>query len=317
MQNMNHKFPANTAIAEKQILNAITSSLSQYISETDPYILFNGLLETLLTITQSEYGFIGEVFYDAQKHPYIKSYATTNISWSQATEQLYNENKRKGMIFSKISTLYGSVLKTGQLVIANQPSTDPRSGGLPTGHPPLNTFMGIPFYGAGELLGMVGLANRKNGYDEILAESLKPFLISCGNLIQAYRNNIKHQQVEKELSKYKDRLVELNAAIVLGYSYEFSSSPPQLTKNGQAVFLTRKELLLLEILSTTPDQTIPYTLLEKHIWKDIIVGESSLRSLLRHLRKKIPELTIKTVSGHGYMLITETPLSQKSHKDTT
>jgi len=289
-------------IPEKLLLNAITTVLSHYITETDPYILFNGLLEVLLDITDSEYGFIGEVFYTEDNNPYIKSYATTNIAWSKKTRHLYDETKRKGMIFSKPNSLYGSVLKTGQLVISNSPATDPRRFGLPEGHPPLNTFMGIPFYGGGKLLGCVGIANRKNGYHKTLAESLQPFLITCGNLIQAYQNNIKHQQVETELSRYKERLLILDKNTRLGSNYEFNHSQLTLSKNGQTVFLTKKELKLLEVLIINHDRPTQYGVIEKHIWENILVGESSLRSLLRRLRQKLPELTIKTISGVGYML---------------
>ncbi|MEN8217906.1 MAG: GAF domain-containing protein [Pseudomonadota bacterium] len=292
---------SESQVSEKLLLNAITTVLCHYITETDPYILFNGLLDTLLEITNSEYGFIGEVFYSEDDKPFVKSYATTNIAWSEETKRLYNENKRKGMLFSRLDSLYGAVLKTGQLVISNQPATDPRSCGLPHGHPPLNTFMGIPFYGGGKLLGMVGIANRKTGYQRLLAESLHPFLITCGNLIQAYRNNLKNQHIEAELCKYKERLLMLNKSISLGFGYEFN--PPTLVKNGHSVFLTKKELRLLEILVINRNLPFQGSSIEKYVWEDIVVGESSLRSLVRRLRKKLPELSIKTVSGVGYMLV--------------
>jgi hypothetical protein len=290
-------------IPEKTLLNAITTVLSQYITETDPYVLFNGLLDILLEMTDSEYGFIGEVFYTDENKPFIKSYATTNIAWSEETRVLYNKAKRKGMIFSKIDSLYGSVLKTGQLVISHNPAADPRRFGLPEGHPPLNTFMGIPFYGGGKLLGCVGVANRENGYHKTLADSLQPFLITCGNLIQAYQNNFKHIQVEKELHRYKERLLLLDKNTLLGSDYEFNHAHQSLTKKGQTVFLTQKELKLLEILIINLGRPTQYLIIEKHIWGRVIVGESSLRSLLRRLRKKLPDLTIKTISGVGYMLI--------------
>jgi len=290
-------------VSEKQLLNAITLALSHYITETNPYILFNGLLEPLLEITESEYGFIGEVFYDEANAPYIKSYATTNIAWNKETQQLFEATKRKGMLFSKLNSLYGTVLKTGQLVISNQPVTDPRSYGIPEGHPPLNAFMGIPFYGGGELLGVVGLANRQEGYQASLAESLQPFLVTCGNLIQGYRSNLKHQQIEDELNKYKARLAKLQYDIPLGADYAFQPSPPTLIKNGQPVLLTKKELGLLALLTTTINRPIPYATIEAQIWANVVVGESSLRSLVRRLRKKLPELTIQNASGIGYMLV--------------
>jgi len=297
---------SKSCIPEKSLLAAITTALTQYIIETDPYVLFNGLLDTLLKITNSEYGFIGEVFYLDSNQPFIKNYATTNISWSEETRQLYEESKQKGMIFSNLESLYGDVLKTGELVISNQPFADPRSCGLPQGHPPLNSFMGIPLYGGGKLLGVVGIANKKGGYHKNLAESLHPFLTTCGNLIQAYRHNTKHQQVEIELHQYQARLSTLGETISLGSGYEFKYSPTALLNSGSPVFLTKKELKLLEALVNSRNIVCPYLYAEKHIWENVVVGESSLRSLVRRLRRKLPQIEIKTVSGIGYLLVIQT-----------
>ncbi|WP_456405912.1 GAF domain-containing protein [Thiolapillus sp.] len=289
-------------ISEKDLLEAITTVLSHYICETNPQVLFNGLLEALLDITDSEYGFIGEVFHDDQDQPYVKCYATTNIAWNADTRALYEENRQKGMVFSKLDTLYGSVLKTGQLVISNDPGNDPRSGGLPKGHPPLNTFMGLPFYGGGQLLGMVGIANRRPAYDKTLADALHPFLVSCGNLIQAYRNNRKHQDTERELSRYR-QLLPSDKGMDLGRKYLLRESPLSLSRNGQPVLLSRKELLLLQILALGMNKPVSARAIEDHVWQDVVVGDSSLRSLMRRLRNKLPELEIKTLSGTGYMLL--------------
>ncbi len=289
-------------IPENDLLKAITTALSRYISETDPYILFNGLLDTLLELTESEYGFIGEVFYTEDQSPYIQSYATTNIAWNEETQQLYEKTKKKGMIFARPNSLYGAVLKTGQLIIANQPATDSRSYGIPPGHPPLNSFMGIPFYGGKELLGVVGIANRENGYHQDIAQSLAPFLETCGNLIQAYRNNMQKKQLEQRLHHYQQRLSAEQDVTPLGFGYTFALQPPSLTKHGEAVLLTRKEIDLLKLLVENHSQVIHTSTFESRVWKDVIVSESSLRSLMRRLRKKLPELEIKTVHGFGFIL---------------
>ena len=290
-------------ISEKLLLKAITTALFRYIAETDPYTLFNGLLDTLLELTGSEYGFIGEVFYDDKQAPYIKSYATTNIAWSEETQRLYEETKRKGMIFSKPDSLYGAVLETGHLIIANEPANDSRSCGVPHGHPPLNSFMGIPFYSGDTLLGVVGIANRENGYHQSLAKSLSPFLDTCGILIQAYRNNIKKQQLEKNLEHYQRQLSMAEETVPLGFGYTFTLSPPSLLKNASPVLLTRKEIELLRMLVEKRNQVVHTSELEGTIWEGIIVSESSLRSLMRRLRQKLPEIEIKTVRGFGFMLV--------------
>ncbi len=290
-------------VPEKYLLEAITKALLRYIAETDPYVLFNGLLDTLLELTGSEYGFIGEVFYTEDNAPYIKSHATTNIAWSDETQRLYEDTKNKGMVFSRLDSLYGAVLKTGQLIISNHPATDSRSCGVPHGHPPLNSFMGIPFYNGEVLLGVVGIANREDGYHLSLANSLSPFLDTCGILIQAYRNNIQKRELEESFEYYKKQLTLAEQSVALGFGYVFSYSPPTLLKNASPVLLTRKEMDLLIHLVKNRNQIIHASELERLIWNNTIVGESSLRSLVRRIRKKLPELSIKTVRGVGFMLV--------------
>jgi DNA-binding response OmpR family regulator len=92
--------------------------------------------------------------------------------------------------------------------------------------------------------------------------------------------------------------------IHLGSDYEFTSFPPTLARQGQNIILTRKELKLLEVLVIYRNRTTTSTVIEQHVWPNVVVGESSLRSLIRRLRKKLPELTIQTITGIGYMLST-------------
>lgn len=304
-----------------ELLETISRTLSKYITESNPYVLFNGLLDDLLALTDSEYGLIGEVFYSSEGLPYIRSYATTNIGWSEETLRLYEQTADKGMVFAKLDSLYGEVLKTSKPVISNNPSQDPRSGGLPHGHPPLNSFLGLPLCNGYELQGMVGIANRPQGYDQSLIDQFSPFLSTCNNLIRAYRNNVRRRQVEDELLSYKKRLASLMfqradqeqptrqspsvAVLQLGDDHSYQLDNRALLFRQQQVHLSRKEALLLHALALKLDQVVPYLELERQIWPTVIVDESSLRSLLRRLRQKAPSLTIKTVAGIGCMLTTD------------
>lgn len=288
---------------DRALLYSVSSILSQFITETDPYALFGGLLDSLLELTGSEYGFIGEIFQGEDGRPYIKSYATTNIAWSAETKRLYEETKKKGMIFSRPDSLYGAVIRSGQLVISNHPQDDPRSCGVPKGHPPLNSFMGMPFYGGGELLGVAGIANRDGGYRQSLAESLRPFLTICGTLIQAYRNNLKNLEIEQELQRYRALRPATAGAVLLGHGYEFLEEEQSLMLNGIPVLLTKKEIALLACLAKNRNRTTSVPDIERMVWVGRVVGESSLRSLVRRLREKLPELTIRTVAGIGYLLV--------------
>ncbi|WP_052055841.1 CHASE domain-containing protein [Myxosarcina sp. GI1] len=231
-------------LQSNNLLTGISQAQTRFIKDAEPKILFDGLLENLLQITNSEYGFIGEILYTETQEPcieaymkvrgkpYLKSHAITNIAWNEETRKFYDEHAPQGMEFHNLKTLFGQVMVTGKPVIANSPSTDPRRGGLPDGYPPLNAFLGLPFYSRDRLLGMVGIANRPHGYDTELVEYLEPFLATCSNIIEAYRSETKRQQVEKALKESEERyraIVETaNEGILL------------LDSNGQIRFANSK-----------------------------------------------------------------------------
>ncbi|MBE9047407.1 PAS domain S-box protein [Pleurocapsales cyanobacterium LEGE 10410] len=205
-----------------RILQAISSIQTQFLTDTEPQMLFDGILENLLELTASEYGFIGEILFAAdgspmmeesymkfRGRPYLKTHAITNIAWNEETREFYAENAPKGMEFHNLETLFGAVIVTGETVIANSPSTDPRRGGLPDGHPPLNAFLGVPFYKNNKMIGMVGLANREGGYDEALVHYLQPLLDTCSRIIEAFQSERQKQQAEE---KNREQAALLNVA---------------------------------------------------------------------------------------------------------
>lgn len=166
------------------LLAAISKVQSAFILESDPQQAFQSLLHALLNLTQSEYGFIGGILTGDDGLPFLKTYAITNIAWNEETELFYKQHAPV-LEFHNLKTLFGHVITSGQPVISNAPAKDPRSGGLPTGHPPLNAFLGIPLYFADQSIGMLGIANRLGGYDEELIAFLAPFLKTCSMLLKA------------------------------------------------------------------------------------------------------------------------------------
>jgi GAF domain-containing protein len=69
----------------RQLEAVITRAQSEFIGADDRRGAFKGLLDDLLALTDSEYGFIGEVLRTAAGAPYLKTYAITNIAWDTAT----------------------------------------------------------------------------------------------------------------------------------------------------------------------------------------------------------------------------------------
>lgn len=201
---------------QSDLFQAISDFQSEFIKETETHDFFEKMLHYLLNLTQSEYGFIGQILHTTENQPYLKTYALTNISWNKETRDFYDQNAPSGLEFTNLDTLFGYTIKTGKVIISNQPGTDPRRGGLPPGHPPLNAFLGLPIFYAQKFVGMVGLANRTDGYTKELSDFLNPFLQTCGTLIHAHQSEQKQKTIERELAESKNQLETIFNTVIDG-----------------------------------------------------------------------------------------------------
>ncbi|MCX9157847.1 PAS domain S-box protein [Niveibacterium sp. 24ML] len=190
------------------LLGAISDVQEAFIRESDAARAFDGLLQQVLAISDSSFGFIGEVLYDGEQ-PYLKTNAISNIAWDAQTRAFYAEHAPRGMEFRNLNTLFGAALLTRQVVIANDPASDPRAGGLPAGHPPLTAFLGMPVMYGEQLVGMVGVANRPGGYTDALCEDFQPLLRTFGEIISARRTAAARRAAEAELAQHRDKLADL------------------------------------------------------------------------------------------------------------
>jgi PAS domain S-box-containing protein len=187
------------------LLAAVARIQSRFIHEADSRSRFDETLQVLLRLTDSEYGFIGEVLNTPDGRPYLKTQAITNIAWDDATRAFYEQYAPQGLEFKNLETLFGAVITSNGAVIANNPLRDPRRGGTPPGHPPLKAFLGIPFHRDGKLVGMVGIANRPGGYDEALVKWLEPLCTTCAVMIVADRNERHRREAEAALREERER----------------------------------------------------------------------------------------------------------------
>ena len=172
----------STEYALHQEIQRIENDSSKY-NRADLSRVFNNCLALLLDLTESEYGFIGEVLQDAVGRPYLKTYALTNIAWDKQSQKFFAENSPKGLEFTNMDSLFGYTLTAEQAVISNDAPNDPKAGGIPVGHPPLNRYLGLPAFAGGQMVGMAGLANREAGYNLELLRFLHPVMESAGQLM--------------------------------------------------------------------------------------------------------------------------------------
>lgn len=169
------------------LLDSIHRAQSLYIRQKDSGPVCEALLETLVTMTKSEFGFLDEVRHDSDRTPYKVSLAISDIAWDEESAGLYQQLRARNLEFRNLHNLAGSPVLEGKPLIANDAPHDPRSGGLPPGHPPIRSFMALPISSGGEIIGVLGVANRPGGYDLELANFLNPYCSACAGIIEGLR----------------------------------------------------------------------------------------------------------------------------------
>ena len=202
-----HEAPGTRALLETQaMLAAIGRIQAQLLTRKDAQAAFDALLEELLRASGSPLGFIGEVRHDEAGAPWVRIHTISDIAWDEASRALVRGRSGAGLEFRRLDTLVGAVLREARVVIANDPAHDPRRGGLPAGHPPIEAFLGIPFVHRDEPIGVVGLANRPGGYTQDVVELLQPVVDTVRTVVVAYRAERSRVRAEAAVIRLNRRL---------------------------------------------------------------------------------------------------------------
>jgi len=101
-----------------------------------------------------------------------------------------------------------------------------------------------------------------------------------------------------EISKFNTnnkQVLTLNNSLIWNYDNN------DLSLDGIAVALTHKETKVLSILCSNPNRTFTYDDIIFDVWyEDEDNKTDALKTIIKNLRKKLPENTIKNVFGIGY-----------------
>ncbi|MCA9014911.1 MAG: GAF domain-containing protein, partial [Planctomycetaceae bacterium] len=120
---------------------------------------------------------------------------------------MHTEQTCLGLELLNLETLLDHMMTSGDAVISNQPAVDSRLGGLSPRHTVDNmkSFLALPIYSQGDLIGVAGIANRPAGYDQQHVDFLKPLLVTGGTLLRAYRNEVRRKRNENALRISEER----------------------------------------------------------------------------------------------------------------
>lgn len=184
---------------QTRLLSAINRLFAETLKSQDSVAVARTCLAAAQSITNSELGFIGEVSPDGL----FNTTAVSDTGWSacaipqkEATAVLQN------MI---IRGVWGQVILRKQSLIVNDPVAYPERVGVPEGHPPLTSFLGVPLKDEGKTIGMIALANRAGGYTGEQREDLEELAVS---LVETLRRNKAEEEIRKMNLELEKRVVE-------------------------------------------------------------------------------------------------------------
>ncbi len=103
----------------------------------------------------------------------------------------------------------GRVVQEGRVIISNSPGPDTDNIKLPEGHPPITAFIGAPLIENRRVIGMIGLANKAAGYDQVDLRILEKLAPSIVQVLMRKRAEIAWRENEA----YKSYLVKIDDAL--------------------------------------------------------------------------------------------------------
>jgi PAS domain S-box-containing protein len=176
--------------------NKVMAQLSRAVIESasieDISVL---ILDHAKLMTKSRFGFVG----------YIDPKTGWMISPTMTRDILKTcQMKEKDIVFKEFGGLWGWVLNNKERIMTNDPSSDPRSTGVPEGHVAIESFLSTPALLGETLVGVLSLANSSRPYSE---RDLK----LAENMSALYALAVFHKWVEaasleaKHNAEYADR----------------------------------------------------------------------------------------------------------------
>jgi DNA-binding response OmpR family regulator len=107
-----------------------------------------------------------------------------------------------------------------------------------------------------------------------------------------------------ELALKLDKLCKKNDdSLKLPNNYIYKIDKEKLfNEKNEEIKLAKKEILLFNLFSKNLEKIITFEQIEQYVWEGDLTTNENIRALIKRLRKKLPEETIVSQGGIGYVL---------------
>jgi PAS domain S-box-containing protein len=147
-------------------------------------------------LTGSIFGWIGEVNRDGR----MDTIAMSDPGWDACRIDAAKPDKLLMVRDMEIRGVWGEVPKQGRSLIVNDPGSHAARVGLPEGHPPLTSFLGVPLKRGGAFIGMIALANKPSGYDQADQDAVEAVSVAYVQALMRKRAEVMREREVAKLS---------------------------------------------------------------------------------------------------------------------
>lgn len=198
-QTLNNKKTEELALAKqsteenRDLLETIKEFQSIFLLEEQAEYSFDSLLKQLLTVTNSQYGFIAELIYE-EETLVLDALTVMDTKGTLEHGNLLEDINWQENGASTLKPLLETILKEETYILSDK---------IPQNYLELKHSLGFPIIHNNKIVGILGLSNLI-GYKDLLAETLAPFLSTYGTIIQNIRLKRTQKENEKELRQAKE-----------------------------------------------------------------------------------------------------------------
>jgi PAS domain S-box-containing protein len=200
------RYSETQILKQNMLLEAINKLLQKTITDESESELATFCLHLAESLTDSKFGFIGEV--SARER-------LDTISMSDPGWEACRIPKSHAPILinnMKIRGLWGEAIKHGRTHLINNPDSHPARVGIPIGHPEIRNLLVVPLKHADKPTGVLALANKDGGYDRDDQKAIEA-------LATAFVEALDRKRAEEAIKKETGKLTAIISGIEEGVVY--------------------------------------------------------------------------------------------------
>ncbi len=204
---------------QNRLLQAISQAHALFMAAPTQPLAFDRLLGDFMALSHSGYGFVAQAAAaddddEDGGNARLRCHAMSDTGWDHETRFRRNAEVEAGALSVDLRRLLGghaAAQRGDAALVLNDPAAAGALPGLPDGHPPIASFLGLPVHAGGRLVAFVGLANRPGGYGPQWVELLAPLVSTVAQLLLASRTAAERMTTQGRLRESEARWRDLTA----------------------------------------------------------------------------------------------------------